>query len=243
MERQIALEKLQLLIGQDLWELAKQYPDLTLMNKEGKQQKGWAGHVIERYLQLPLNSAQSPNFGSWELKVIPLKFNRKGKLIVKETMAITMIDAVNVLQTPFEESHLLSKLRKQIVVARIDSGFGNPSIIHTVTAFDLDEELYQTVKADYELVQACLRDSTRGFHTLTGRMGFHIQPRTKGQKNTTTRAFYARKGFLQTFVLPQLEIFHLPEIERLLPPELVALSNNEKKQEKSIELDPPSTQE
>jgi DNA mismatch repair protein MutH len=120
MERHIALEKLQLILGQDLWELAKQYPDLTLMNKEGKQQKGWAGHVIERYLQLPLNSAQSPNFGSWELKVIPLRFNRKGELIVKETMAITMIDAVNVLQTPFEESHLLSKLRKQIVVARID---------------------------------------------------------------------------------------------------------------------------
>jgi len=37
-----------------------------------KKNKGWAGHVLERYLGLPINSAQSPNFGSWELKIVPL---------------------------------------------------------------------------------------------------------------------------------------------------------------------------
>ena len=34
-------------------------------------------------------------------------------------MAITMIDPVNVLQKSFEESHLLAKLRKEVVCARM----------------------------------------------------------------------------------------------------------------------------
>ena len=80
--------------------------------------KGWAGHVIERILGLPLNSAQSPNFGSWELKVIPLR-DRAGTLYVKETMAITMLDPYEVTNKTFRESHLFNKLCKIVICARI----------------------------------------------------------------------------------------------------------------------------
>ena len=59
MERNIAIEKLQTLNGQDLHHLAQKY-EITV-NKNGKINKGWAGHVIERFLGLPINSAQSPN--------------------------------------------------------------------------------------------------------------------------------------------------------------------------------------
>jgi len=52
--------------------------------KDGRLNKGWAGHVLERYLGLPINSAQSPNFGSWELKIVPLKRLRTGEIAVKE---------------------------------------------------------------------------------------------------------------------------------------------------------------
>jgi len=54
--------------------------------------KSWAGYVIEHYFSLPINSAQSPNFGSWELKTISLKYLKNGKLSIKTAMAITMID-------------------------------------------------------------------------------------------------------------------------------------------------------
>jgi len=76
MERSEAVRKLKDLIGKDLVSLAKQY-DVYIW-RENKKNKGWAGHVLERYLGLPINSAQAPNFGSWELKIVPLKQKRSG---------------------------------------------------------------------------------------------------------------------------------------------------------------------
>lgn len=165
--------------------------------KGEKKNKGWAGHVIERHLGLPINSAQAPNFGSWELKMVPLKMNRLGEMVVKETMAITMIDPVNVLQKPFEESHLLSKLRKAVVCARLfESQKEEHSILIKVATFDLgDKEIYEQVRTDYEETRETIR--TKGFEALTGAMGVLVQPRTKGPGHgSTSRAFYARAGFV-----------------------------------------------
>jgi len=186
--------------GKELHELAKFY--IITIHKGEKVNKGWAGHVIERYLELPLNSAQSPNFGSWELKTIPLQYKRNGKLRFKETMAITMIDEVNVKQKEFEGSHLLSKLQKIVVVARIvGNHVDEPSTVYSVTDFDLTANLYKKIKEDYDLVRSTLKDPTKGFNALTGKMGYYIQPRTKGAGHgSTSRAFYARPRFLQEFI-------------------------------------------
>jgi DNA mismatch repair protein MutH len=203
MERQEALLKLSELIGKDLRLLADKY-EVTVF-REGKRNKGWAGHVLERHLNLPINSSQSPNFGSWELKVVPLKYLRSGDLTVKETMSITMIDPYNVENTDFENSHLLAKLSKLIVAARIwESREEKQSILYIVTTFDLDDpEIYNQIKADYDLVRETIR--TTGFSTLTGKMGVYIQPRTKGRGHgSTTRAFYARTTFLKQFIFPSL---------------------------------------
>lgn len=159
--------------------------------------KGWAGHVLERYLGLPINSAQSPNFGSWELKLVPLKKLANGTITVKETMAITMIDAYNVKNTPFEESHLLSKLKKAVVCARLfESQEENHSVLVRVSAFDLtDKTLYKQVREDYEETRKCIIE--RGLDHLTGAMGVLVQPRTKGPGHgSTSRAFYARTQFV-----------------------------------------------
>ena len=201
MERQEALLKLSELMGKDLRLFADKY-EVTVF-KEGKRNKGWAGHVLERHLNLPINSSQSPNFGSWELKIVPLKYLQSGKLTIKETMAITMIDPYNVESTDFGNSHLLAKLRKLIVAARIwESTEEKRSILYAVTTFDLDDPaIYDQIKADYDLVRETIR--TTGFSTLTGRMGVYIQPRTKGTGHgSTTRAFYARTTFLKQFIFP-----------------------------------------
>jgi len=63
MERKEAVEKLNHLKGEELHKLAKKY-NVTIYSDDEKVNKGWAGHVFERYLELPINSAQSPNFGS-----------------------------------------------------------------------------------------------------------------------------------------------------------------------------------
>jgi len=199
-ERKEAVEKFQSLIGKELHELAREY-DVTIY-KNDRVNKGWAGHVFERFLELPINSAQSPNFGSWELKSIPLKTLKNGKLSFKETMAITMIDPVNVCQKEFEDSHLLAKLKKAVVVARtVGNTVDDPSYIHSIIEFDLSGNLYKSVKSDYDLVRNILLDPEKGFDSLTGRMGVYIQPRTKGAGHgSTSRAFYARPKFLKEFI-------------------------------------------
>ena len=200
MERAKAIEKLKKLIGKELHEIAKQY-NVTIY-RNGIVNKGWAGHVFERYLGIQINSSQSPNFGSWELKSIPLKYKKNGDLTFKETMAITMIDPVNVCQHEFKESHLLAKLRKAVVVAWIvGESVDAPTYVHSVTGFDLESNLYEAVKKDYDLTRETLLDPCRGFNALTGKMGHYIQPRTKGRGNgSTTRAFYARPRFLSEFI-------------------------------------------
>jgi len=187
------------LVGQDLRQLADQL-NVTVWSKDNKKNKGWAGHTIERYLGLALNSSRSPNFGSWELKLVPLvvRVVRGSRVLrVKETMAITMIDPVEVESREFEESHLFNKLQRIVVVARIfESQADERSIVHSVASFDLnDPEIYDQVKADYNLVRETIR--TKGFSSLSGKMGKLVQPRTKGQGHgSTSRAFYARKEFV-----------------------------------------------
>jgi DNA mismatch repair protein MutH len=195
MEREEAVITLKLLEGQDLRILADKH-GITVW-KGDKKNKGWAGHVIERHLGLPLNSSQSPNFGSWELKIVPLKKLANGKIVVKETMAITMIDPVNVLLKPFEQSHLLAKLQKAVVCARMfESQHEHRTLLVKVATFDLgNKEIYEQVRADYEETRETIR--TKGFEALTGAMGMLVQPRTKGAGHgSTSRAFYARVGFV-----------------------------------------------
>lgn len=199
MERQEALKRISTLKGQDLRALADNLG--VTVRKNDKPNKGWAGHVIERYLGLPLNSAQSPNFGSWELKVIPLRYRKDGLLTVKETMAITMIDPYEVAAKEFEDSHLLNKLQKILIVSRIfENKEETTAILHNVSEFDLDNpEIYIQVKADYNLVRNTIKAS--GFSALTGRMGNLVQPRTKGPGHgSTSRAFYARTGFVKSIL-------------------------------------------
>ncbi len=195
MEREIALARFAELIGQDLRPLAQTY-EVTFIAKNGKINKGWAGHVAERYLGLPLNSSRAPNFGSWELKVVPFKYLKNGLLVPKETMAITMLDPFEVAGKTFTQSHLYTKLRKQIILARIFVDQAETtSLVYGVKAFDLgDTELFQTIEADYNLIREAILDGV----PLTGSMGKLIQPRTKGQGGAApkTRAFYARKEFL-----------------------------------------------
>ena len=179
--------------------------------REGKINKGWAGHVIERHLGLALNSSRSPNFGSWELKVVPLKRRRDGALQVKETMAITMIDPIEVLAKEFEDSHVYHKLRKQVVVSRIFENVNETSsLLYAAAEFDLDDPaLFCLIKSDYELIRATIRE--RGFAALSGALGIAMQPRTKGAGHgSTSRAFYARTQF----------VAHILNMERLacLPP-------------------------
>lgn len=199
LERNDAIIKMKELINLDLRLYAEKY-NVTVF-KGDKTNKGWAGHVLERHLGLPLNSSQSPNFGSWELKTLCLKRLVNGRLTIKETMAITMIDAYNVERTSFEQSHLLNKLRKIVIPARIwINKKEESSILYGIYDFEIgNTEIYEQIKEDYELVRNTIIN--KGFQALTGKMGKFIQPRTKGPGHgSISRAFYARTSFLKQII-------------------------------------------
>lgn len=190
-----ALRRIKLLSGKDLRPLASEYR-ITVW-KNGKKNKGWAGQVIEHYLGLPQNSLQAPDFGSWELKVVPLTHAADGTWRVKESMAITMIEPAEVVANKFTDSHLYDKLRSMIVVARIfENVEDSSSVLHSAAEFDLDNpSIRAQVEADYEAIRAIIR--TKGVAELTGNTGKYVQARTKGRGNgSTSRAFYARALFV-----------------------------------------------
>lgn len=182
--------------------------------KNGHENKGWAGLVIERFFGLPQNSRQAPDFGTWELKVVPLRRAPDGTLRVKESMAITMLEPTEVLANEFEESHLYDKLRSMVVISRIyESPEERHSILHAAAEFDLDNaKIRAQVKSDYETVRAQIR--SRGIDSVTGDLGKLVQARTKGRGHgSTRRAFYARPSFVAHI----LNLQKLVSMPRVLP--------------------------
>ncbi|MCX6979671.1 MAG: MutH/Sau3AI family endonuclease [Verrucomicrobia bacterium] len=182
-------------VGIDLRPIAEKF-GVTVW-KNGHKNKGWAGMTVEQMLGHPQDAAQAPDFGTWELKVVPVVRNAQGHWQVKETMAITMIDPKNVAETPFEHSHLLDKLRAMLVCAREwKNDHDEESRLVKLGTFDLaDGDTFRQVQADYELVQKTIR--AEGAKALTGWMGNLVQPRTKGPGHGVhTHAFYARTSFV-----------------------------------------------
>ncbi len=182
-------------IGKDLRPIAERY-GVTVW-KNGHKNKGWAGMVVEQMLGHPQDADQAPDFGTWELKVVPIVRNPQRHWQVKEPMAITMIDPRNVAETPFDHSHLLDKLRALLVCAREwKSNQDEESRLIKLGTFDLaDGEIFRQVQADYELVQKTLRNE--GAKALTGWMGNLVQPRSKGPGHgVISHAFYARTMFV-----------------------------------------------
>ena len=200
LNKEDAITKLKELVGKDLRPLASEYGVTVFTNKANYtgRNKGWAGQVLERYVGLGVSNVQAPNGGHWELKMVSLKKLKSGNIVPKETMQITMINPEQVKNTPFEQSHLLAKLREMIICARLYNDIKETkSTLVSVGKFDLgNKNLYEQVKKDYDLVKNTL--NTKGFGSLTGAMGVYVQPRTKGPGHgSVSRAFYARPVFIK----------------------------------------------
>ena len=218
-ERRDGLARIKLLTGRDLRPLADSY-GITVW-KNNRKNKGWAGQVIEHYLGLPQNSLQAPDFGTWELKVVPLRHAADGTVKVKESMAITMIEPAEVLANEFKDSHLYDKLRSVVVVARIfENVEDTSSILHSAAEFDLDNPaIYKQVEQDYEAIRKVIRAS--GIESLTGDTGKYVQARTKGRGHgSTSRAFYARASFVAHI----LNIHKLAWMQRVVSDQLSVVS-------------------
>jgi DNA mismatch repair protein MutH len=193
--RSTAITNLKSAVGKSLRDLAHEYGITTY--ETGKQNKGWKGLVLERVAGLQTNVSKAPNGLSWELKSVSF-YEVRGELVPKETMAITMINPVELKQHAFFESHCWAKLKSIIfcAVAWHGKNADNAELVK-VTSLDFAEtdELIQEIKADYDFIREKLIKN--GFKSLTGSDGKWIQARTKGSGHgSTSRAFYARKGLV-----------------------------------------------
>lgn len=190
--RATAIENLRKYLGQDLMKLSSRCSITTF--ETGKQNKGWKGLILEKLAGLDTNISKAPNGLSFELKSVSFK-EKKGKLIPKETMAITMINPEELKETSFFQSHCWAKLKSIVFCAVMWHGKNatNAELLN-VTSLDFSEtdELIKEIKADYDFIRNKL--ITKGFGSLTGADGKWIQARTKGSGHgSTSRAFYARK--------------------------------------------------
>ncbi|MFO0862733.1 MAG: MutH/Sau3AI family endonuclease [Candidatus Saccharibacteria bacterium] len=193
--RTVAIENLRKYINQNLRELALELGITTF--ETGNQNKGWKGLVLERLAGLTNNSHKAPNGLSYELKSVSF-YRVKGKLVPKETMAITMINPSELATDPFFDSHCWAKLKSLVFCAVEWTGKNaEDSILLDVTSMDFleDDDLIKEIQEDYEFIRNKLLK--QGFESLTGRDGKWIQARTKGPGHgSVSRAFYARKSLV-----------------------------------------------
>ena len=210
LDRKEAIRRINLIVGKDLRALADEYK--IPVWKNSRENKGWAGQVIEHYLGLPQNSRQAPDFGDWELKVVSLRKDADGNLHVKESMAITMLEPAEVVANKFEDSHLYDKLRSMVVVSRIyESKEELHSVLHAAAEFDLDNpDIRKQVVRDYESIRTQIRE--QGIDSVTGDLGKLVQARTKGRGHgSTSRAFYARPIFV-AHILNLQKLARMPRV-------------------------------
>ena|SRR3989338_35660 len=188
--RATAIKNLKKHIGKDLRKLALKYGITTY--ETGKQNKGWKGLVLERLAGLKANVSKAPNGLTYELKSVSFHY-KKDKLVPKETMAITMINPKELKESEFFDSHCWAKLKAIVfcVVAWHGKNAEKAELLEVISLdFSKTDDLIMEIKTDYDFIRNKL--ITQGFDSLTGKDGKWIQARTKGSKNSETRAFYAR---------------------------------------------------
>ena len=197
--RIIAIQNLEKFVGQDLFQLANQYKITTYI--DGKQNKGWKGLTLEWLAGLSNDNKQAPNGLGFELKSTAF-YQVKGIWIPKETFAITMINAKNLIDTPFFQSHCWEKLKSLVFCAVSWNGRHNvESKLLKVQSFDFleDDVIIKEIEQDYEFIRE--KCATKGFGSLTGVDGKWIQARTKGSGHgSISRAFYARREFIKEII-------------------------------------------
>ena len=157
--------------------------------------KGAAGLLFEKLAEIPTSSACLDCLDG-EVKLYPLKTLKRGDIVPKETVAITMMKPKTLTQS-LGESRCRKKIANVLFVGYLRDG--DNMIIKNV--FQMNEEtqpeLYKTFQNDYETIQ----DEWKNKGEITSKTGVLMQSRTKGQggKAPKTRAFYFRPALMKQF--------------------------------------------
>lgn len=162
--------------------------------------KGKVGLFLETLLGIPTSSACLDCLDG-EVKAVPLKRLKKGTIVPKETMAVTMMKPEDLLTVSYIDSRLAKKTAAMVILPYLRDGedvtFYNP------VTFGKDHPAYDRLAADYLTIKA----HYEAHSIISGSVGLWIQSRTKGQGKGApkTRAWYFRTRFLKELLAPVLD--------------------------------------
>lgn len=160
--------------------------------------KGGVGHFLEDLLEIP-HSPNPLDCSDGEVKSVPVKKLKSGKLVYKETIAVTMLCPNELKTQDFKSSKCSQKLNRMLIVPYYRDGdkirFMTAKIVETGN--DEFVDLYSVIEADYNQIRNEYIE-TDILRSVTGKV---LQNRTKGKGHgSTSRAFYLRKAFMDACV-------------------------------------------
>jgi hypothetical protein len=199
LKRSQAIEKLQPYLGNNLRKVAE---DIGILPPHTiPQNKGWAGHTVEALLGKSPDNQQAPDFGDWELKVLPIVQNADSSaLVIKSNLAITMFQAKNVYDCSFEESHLFAKTQHMLLALRLYQDIQELySPLYALASYDLQTPIREQIAEEYENIRWLLHN--QGIMGLKNFTGQFLSLYTKG-KETHLWRFYAQKHWI-SYMLQQ----------------------------------------
>ena len=167
--------------------------------------KGKIGHWIEDIIGVK-HSSNCLDCDDGEVKSFPVKRLVKrlvkvlhnNTIVAKQTIAITMINSDDLLRDDFESSKVYQKMKKCLFIPYLRED-NMVKIMPPILLEHDDEskEVYDILNKDYDLIRENFMQTNQFFSSN----GTYMQTRTKGQKNTKTRAFYLRFDFIRKFLL------------------------------------------
>ena len=194
--------------------------------KRNKMVKGASGLIVENLLGIQNNNrdeADIPEIGC-EIKILPLQKNRNGEIKAKEPTAIQMINYMEVPQETWETAKLRNKINLTFWVVYLAKKDGKAlqQDEYVIVDYFLDHptDVQNGIfKKDWEEIQKFIIEGRAD--QLSCRMGTYLEPKTKGNNNqdkthapdgkggtimARRRAFYYKKNYTNTAIIPQLDL-------------------------------------
>ena len=171
-------------------------------NVELDKNKGIVGHFIEKTIGLKLNS-DCLDLQDGEIKAFPLKYTKKEILVPKETIAITITNRESLKNDDFENSKLYKKIENIIFVPYLRKS--TQVLIFSPILIKLNENknICENIKNDYNTIRNKFIKSNQ----IQSILGDYIQSRTKGSKNSKSRAYYFKTKYINDYIMPNIEDF------------------------------------
>ena len=173
------VEYAKLLVGRTLREVTC----LTEV-EDTRRRRGVFGNVLEEhYFKIRPNSRAEADFAEagLELKSTPLRRNKRGELVAKERLVLSMINYGTVVDEDFEHSHLMEKARDILLVSYLFEEDRSPLDyeIQAVVRWGFPEEDLPQIRLDWETVVNKVRSGHA--EDISGSDTLYLEACTKGK--------------------------------------------------------------